>query len=202
MHLYLIRHGETDWNVQGRCQGFSDSPLNDTGRRQAEAIARCLSNVNFEAIYSSTLKRAYETAHIIARYHGVSVSARDDLRELNQGDFEGLKLTELVEKHADFLERWFRDPADLKVPGGESLREMQARAWSTLQEIVDSHSEGNVAVVAHNLCNATLLCRIMKLDLTDFRRIHQDVAGISIVEFGGRWPHPVVLRFNDTCHLR
>lgn len=202
MLVHLIRHGETDWNVERRCQGFSDIELNATGRRQAEATARHLSNTKLDAIYSSTLKRAYETAQIIAQHHDAPVQATDALRELNQGEFEGLELTDLVANHGDFLERWLREPADVRVPGGESLREMQNRAWPALEEIVEKHSDGNVVVVGHNLCNMALLCRIMNLDLSDFRRIHQDVGGINVVEFGGRWPHPVVLRLNDTCHLR
>ena len=202
MLLYLIRHGETDWNIEHRCQGFSDTPLNGKGRQQAESIARILSDIEIEAIYSSTLSRAYETARIIAKYHDASVETTDALRELNQGEFEGLRLTELADNHSDFLAQWFRDPADLKVPGGESLREVRTRAWSAVEEIVEKHSDGNVIVVSHNLCNLALLCRIMKLDLRDFRRIHQDVSGINVIEFGGRWPHPVVLRLNDTNHLR
>jgi broad specificity phosphatase PhoE len=139
---------------------------------------------------------------MIARYHDATVEAMDALRELNQGEFEGLRLTELVENHAEFLERWLREPADLQVPGGESLRQMQARAWSALENIVQKHADGNVVVVAHNLCNMALLCRMLNLDLADFRRVKQDVGAITVIEFGGRWPHPVVVRMNDTCHLR
>ncbi|MBI4832162.1 MAG: histidine phosphatase family protein [Candidatus Lindowbacteria bacterium] len=201
MFIYLIRHGETDWNIERRCQGFTDSPLNATGKRQAEAIARFLSETRLEAIYSSSLSRASETAKTIASYHDAPVHMTEDLRELNQGKFEGLTITELVEKHGDFLQAWFRDPADLQLPGGESLRQMQTRAWSALEKIIEKHSDGDVVVVGHNLCNTTLLCQIMRLDLSDFRRIQQDVAAINVIEFGGRWPHPVVVRLNDTCHL-
>ncbi|MBI5118700.1 histidine phosphatase family protein [Candidatus Poribacteria bacterium] len=202
MLLYLIRHGETDWNIERRCQGFTDSRLNGKGLHQAESIARHLSKTRLAAVYSSTLSRAFETARIIAKYHDAVVHATDDLRELNQGEFEGLTITELVTQHNDFLQRWFQNPADLKLPGGESLREMQMRAWSALERIVEKHSDGDVAVVGHNLCNSALLCQIMKLELADFRRIQQDVAAINVVEFGGRWPHPVVVRLNDTCHLQ
>jgi broad specificity phosphatase PhoE len=201
MILYLIRHGETDWNTDQRCQGFSDIPLNEKGRRQATALARVLSGLDIEAIYSSTLSRAYETADIIARYHDAPVEPSDALRELNQGEFEGLKLTELVENYTDFLTEWLRDPADLQVPGGESLRQVQTRAWTKMEEIIQRHENGSVVVVGHNLCNLTLLCHIMNLALNDFRRMHLDVAGISVAEFGGRWPHPVVTRLNDTSHL-
>jgi broad specificity phosphatase PhoE len=160
-----------------------------------------LSGLDIEAIYSSTLSRAYETADIIARYHDAPVEPSDALRELNQGEFEGLKLTELVENYTDFLTEWLRDPADLQVPGGESLRQVQTRAWTKMEEIIQRHENGSVVVVGHNLCNLTLLCHIMNLALNDFRRMHLDVAGISVAEFGGRWPHPVVTRLNDTSHL-
>jgi len=202
MLLYLIRHGETDWNIERRCQGFSDSELNGTGRRQAEAIARTLSNTKLEAIYASDLKRAYETARIVAKYHDVAVRTDEGFREIHQGDFEGLTLTELVANHSDFLERWFREPADLRVPGGESMREVQNRAWAALEKVIERHSDGNVVVVGHNLCNVTLLCRLMNMALADFRRIRQDESAVNVVEFGGRWPHPVVIRLNDTSHLR
>ncbi len=202
MILYLIRHGETDWNVERRCQGFSDRPLNETGRRQAEATAAHLSEIKIEAIYSSSLKRAHALGLAIAEYHDMPVHTSDALKELNQGEFEGLALSDLVERHSEFLQRWFLDPADLKVPGGESMRELQTRAWTAIEEIVAKHDSGNVVVVGHNLCNVAVLCRVMKLSLTDFRRLKQDEAAINIVEFGGRWPHPVVLRLNDTCHLK
>ncbi len=201
MILYLIRHGETDWNVERRCQGFSDSPLNETGLRQAEATAKHLSDIKIDAVYSSSLERAHEMAQMIARNHDLTVERMPALRELNQGEFEGLKLSELAENHSEFLQQWFRDPAEAKIPGGESMRELQERAWAALEEIVEKHSEGNLVIVSHNLCNMSLLCRIMKMDLADFRRIQQDVAAINIIEFGGRWPHPVVVCLNDTCHL-
>ncbi len=82
------------------------------------------------------------------------------------------------------------------------MRELQTRAWAAIEEIVARHDGGNVIVVAHNLCNVAVLCRVMNLELADFRRLKQDEAAINIVEFGGRWPHPVVLRLNDTCHLK
>lgn len=201
MLLYLIRHGETDWNVERRCQGFSDIPLNETGRRQADAIARHLSDVDIGAIYSSSLSRASEMAEMIAKYHDASVQMKDGLRELNQGAFEGLTLTELAGNHSDFLAEWFKNPADLQLPSGESMRKMQTRAWSVIEEIVEGNTEGHVVAVSHNLCILSILCQVMKMDLSDFRRIHQDVAALNILEFGGRWPHPVVLCLNGTSHL-
>jgi broad specificity phosphatase PhoE len=201
MLVYLIRHGETAWNVERRCQGFSDTPLNDTGRGQAAALARSLCDAEIEGFYSSTLSRAQETAATIAKCHGAEVQTRDGFRELNQGEFEGLTIKELGSNHGDFLKRWMQDPADLQLPGGESLRQVQIRAREALELVVEKHPQGNVVVVGHNLCNLALLCSLMHLELTHFRRLHQDVATVNVVEFGGRWPHPVVLRLNDTSHL-
>lgn len=201
MQVYLIRHGETDWNLEGKCQGISDRPLNETGRRQAEAVARHLREGEFEAFYASSLCRAYETASIIAQGHGQEVQRTDFLWELNQGVFEGCTFPELAGNHGDFLKEWRRSPADLKMPGGESMQELQNRASGELERIVQRHPTGNVVVVGHNLCNVTLLCWAMKMDLNNFRHIRQDVAAINIIEFGGRWAHPVVVKLNDTCHL-
>ena len=201
MLLYLIRHGQTDWNCERRCQGFTDSELNAAGRAQAELLGRHFSKLKLEAIYSSTLRRALDTAQVIARYHDAPVKPSDAFRELNQGEFEGLTLSELFSQHSDFLERWVKDPADLTLPGGESMREVQERAWAALSEIISAHPVGNVVVVAHNLCNLALLCRIMKLDLSNFRRLRQDESAVNLIEFGERWPHPVVVRLNDTRHL-
>jgi broad specificity phosphatase PhoE len=201
MQLYLIRHGQTEWNCEKRCQGFTDSELNAAGRRQAEALANRFSGMKVEAIFASTLKRASETARIIARYHAGAVQTSDAFRELNQGEFEGLTLSELFSLHGDFLERWVRDPADLVLPGGESLRAVQERAWAALSEVVEAYPSGNVIVVGHNLCNLALLCRCMNLDLAHFRHLRQDESAVNVIEFGERWPHPVVVSMNDTSHL-
>ena len=201
MQVYLIRHGETDWNLEGRCQGISDTPLNETGRSQARAIAGRLCGIRFEAFYASSLSRALETAQIVAEGHGHPVRASAGLRELDQGDFEGCCFTFLRDNYGAFLKEWRRSPAELVIPGGESLRQLQKRAGAEIERIVRRHPEGKVAVFAHNLCNATLLCWALKLDLNDFRHIRQDVAALNIIEFPQQPGHPIVVSMNDTCHL-
>ena len=90
MNLILVRHGETDWNRTGRCQGISDVVLNDNGRKQALELGLCLKGEKISAVYSSDLARAMSTAEEIARHHGLTVEIDSDLREMDQGDFEGL----------------------------------------------------------------------------------------------------------------
>ena len=201
MILYLIRHGQTDWNREHRCQGITDIELNATGRMQAQCLAHRFSSLEVNAIFSSTLKRASETAEAIARFHNAPVKTSDAFREIHQGQFEGLTLSELFSLHADFLQQWMRDPADLVLPGGESMRQVQERAWAALTEIIDAFPTGKIILVGHNLCNLTLLCRLIEIDLSHFRYLRQDESAVNLIEIGERFPHPVIVRLNDVSHL-
>jgi len=106
MRLILARHGETDMNKLGRIQGISDLALNDTGERQAEALAHALENEKVEAIYTSPLKRARDTAHAIGRCHQVEIIPLFGLRELDAGEVDGLTYEEMRVHYGDFLEKW------------------------------------------------------------------------------------------------
>src|ERR1700756_3234913 len=125
MNLILIRHGETEWNRVGRCQGFADIDLNDNGRRQIEELAKSLRNESISAVYSSDLKRAGDTAKAIAEYHKLSVEFDPDLREMNQGDLEGLTFVEIRERYAQLLSVWRENLHGVRFPGGESFKELQ-----------------------------------------------------------------------------
>lgn len=201
LRLYLIRHAETAWNREGRCQGKSDLPLSEQGVAQARALAKRLGPLALQAVYSSPLARAVATAKAIAAPHGLQVETREAFRELDQGELEGLRFEEIARDHGEFLRRWQEAPAGEKIPGGESLQELQARALPALEEIVSEHPAGNVVLVGHNLCNLTLLSFAAGLHLNDFRRLQQEVAALSVIEFGGKRPHPVLVRLNDTSHL-
>ncbi|MBI3763708.1 MAG: histidine phosphatase family protein, partial [Chloroflexi bacterium] len=108
--LWLIRHGETDWNVEGRWQGQTDPPLNESGRAQAEALAAQLAGIRIEAIYSSDLQRAHTTARIIARGLGLPVRLDARWREIDQGEWEGLLVTEVAARYPDELAARRSDP--------------------------------------------------------------------------------------------
>jgi broad specificity phosphatase PhoE len=131
--LLLIRHGETDWNAEGRLQGHTDRPLNDHGRRQAQRLADELAGEELEAIYSSDLARARETAEIVGERLGLPVVLDPDLREKNWGTWEGLTPVE-------------RDTVELV---GESTEEHAARTLGALRRIAERHPEGRVLVVTH-----------------------------------------------------
>ena len=139
--ILLVRHGETDWNVERRVQGHSDRPLNDNGRAQALALAETLAGEDLDAVYSSDLARAFETARVIAERHGLPVTTLAGLRERNFGTWEGLTDTEIFE----------RFPAAKTGSWGdaETQAEMHERVLATLREIAAAHPDGCVLVVTH-----------------------------------------------------
>ena len=200
MRLFLLRHGETVFNAQGRAQGFSDPELTELGHRQAQALANAFASETLTAVYASDLKRAVETARIIAQPHRLPVQTDPGLREIHQGIFEGLSVTEIRTQHSELVKEWMAAPDRFVMPEGESLAQVQERAWASVQRIVAAHPEGQVIAISHNLTIMAILCRALTMDLVHFRRLHQDLAARSTIEFG---PHgPKVTLLNDTCHLR
>jgi uncharacterized phosphatase len=145
--LYLVRHGETDWNRQRRIQGSTDVPLNDTGRRQAAQTATLLARRSFDAVVSSPLSRALETGTIIATHLGLpEPSGYDGLRERSYGEAEGLT-------HPEIAERWPHDA----VPGRESRAALLGRVTETLAEIAVRYDAGAVVVATHGAVIRTVV---------------------------------------------
>lgn len=199
MNLILIRHGETDWNRLGRCQGIADIELNDNGKKQAREVAHSLKDHKISAIYSSHLKRAFETAEHIARHHGLTVRVEPNLHEMNQGDLEGLSFPDIRDRYADVLKKWRESPETLRIPNGESLLEVQERAWGVLEKVHNNHIGETVVAVSHNLTIITLLCKISGVGLKGFRDFHiQATSKNIIVSEDGTLRIEVI---NDVSHL-
>ena len=200
MRLILVRHGKTDWNETGRCQGISDVPLNSAGIEQAEKLAFSLRDEKIDLIYSSDLVRAKVTAEKIAGHHPIDVNVRDDLREMDQGIFEGLDFSYIQEKYPDVLEHWREDPDTLQLPGGESLTGVQQRALDAIEDIKSRFGSQNIVVVSHNMVIGTLFCSFTGSPLKKLRDYIVDEASKSIVEiYDDRF---VIISFNDINHLR
>lgn len=199
MDLFLIRHGETEWNRVGRCQGVSDIELNEAGMSQAALLAQSLSDVSVSAVYSSDLKRALATAEAIAEYHGVDVVVEPALREMDQGRFEGLSFVKIKEEHRELLDRWRQSPELVTVPGGESLPDVQERAYRTIQKISVEYNGKTVVVVSHHFVIATLLCKILELPLREFGSFRLKAACKNLLRFTeGRFSVELI---NDITHL-
>lgn len=200
MRLILVRHGKTDWNETGRCQGISDVPLNSAGVEQAEKLAFSLKDEKIDCIYSSDLARAKATAEKIAGYHSIDVSIRDDLREMDQGVLEGLYFSHIEEKYSHVLEHWRKDPETLQLPGGESLRGVQQRVFDAIADIKSRSGSQTTVVVSHNMVIGTLLCRFAGDPLKKLRDYIVDEASKTVVEiYDDRF---VIISLNDIDHLR
>ncbi len=199
LRILIVRHAETEWNRLRRVQGISDIPLNERGLAQAEALGRRLEPEPIRAIYSSPLARARQTAEAIAGPHGLPVDTLAGLTELHQGEFEGKAFGDLVVHHAELLAAFAKDPTHVRIPGGETMAEVQARAWDAFTGILERHDAGSVAVVGHNMTNLALLCRFLGMPLTLFRRLTQSSTGLTILERGAQGLHLRLL--NDVSHL-
>jgi broad specificity phosphatase PhoE len=145
--LLLVRHGETDWNRERRFQGHADPPLNDAGRKQARELAETLAGEGIEAIYTSDLQRARETAEILAARFGSEVVALRELREIDVGDWQGLTWPEIEERYPDGAARWHRDGHGWD--GGETYDQLGERIVAALRVIAERHPGQRVLVVGH-----------------------------------------------------
>jgi broad specificity phosphatase PhoE len=157
--LCLIRHGQTDWNLEGRYQGQSDVPLNENGRSQALDLAQLLRDQVFAAIYSSDLLRARETADIIAASLQLPVMIDPRLREINQGEWEGQLVEVIQERYARLWQQRTVDPATVRPPGGETVGEVAQRVYAALNDIAHTDPAGPVLIVSHGLALATVVCK-------------------------------------------
>ena len=200
--LYLVRHGVTVWGEGGRIQGHSDAPLSEEGRRQAETAARRLRALGpFDALYSSDLGRALETARAVAREVGLPVSTDRRLRELHFGQFEGLTAEEAELLDPRAFRAWREDPVRNRPPGGETLQSLLSRVSEFVEEAGRRHPEGKVVAVSHGgpIRAAVILALGLELE-SSWRRVYVQWGSITAIEFPPDGP-PVLRLFNDTCHI-
>ncbi len=199
MRLILVRHGETEHNRGQLTLGRADVALNERGRGQARALASSFAATP-AAVYSSPLSRALETARAIAERAGLEPRLEPGLIEMDIGGMEHLTGVELRERYPEFLARWLSaECADVRMPGGETLREAQERAWSAVADMLDRHGDATVVAVTHNFVILTVICRALNLPLADFRRLRQGLAAKTVLEV--REDFATLLQLNDNAHL-
>jgi broad specificity phosphatase PhoE len=196
--ILLVRHGQTDWNADGRWQGHSDIPLNATGRRQAEALASRLSSWPVRAIYSSDLLRAAQTADIVGTKLGLKPVLETAWRERKGGIFEGKTTDQLHESHPEALRRFLDGVAE--PPGGESNPALSRRMRLAYETIIGRHHGEMIAVVSHGGALVALISHILGYSPGKRGPISlRGNTGLTIVEIDRSKPRLTLL--NDTCHL-
>ncbi|MGE5484763.1 MAG: histidine phosphatase family protein [Ignavibacteriales bacterium] len=174
LRVVLVRHGETDWNVNARYQGQQDTSLNENGLRQARALGRHMASWPVLAVYSSDLKRTRTTAEHVAAPHGLPVNLDPDLREMAFGEWEGLTASEIKARWPGVYDRWLDDPVSTRPPNGENLAELGDRAAAAVHRVVSGVAARETAsgegipciiIVAHGGPIRAILCVAMGLSL-------------------------------------
>ncbi len=198
--IYLVRHGETVWNAEGRLCGSSDIPLSDRGCRQAELLAERLRDVPLAAVYSSPLLRARQTAEAIAKPHRLPVGLVFELREIDYGDWEGMAVAELARRFPEAERCRTDDPIRFAAPNGEPFTRFVARVTGAMERLARRHLNETIACVAHQGVNRVILCWVLQADFALWRRLRQDPCCVNLLHArdDGTWR---LWLANDVCHL-
>lgn len=199
--FYVIRHGETEANRGGIFQGHMDVPLSDRGRKQAELVAKALQDIHFDAVYTSDLSLAAETARAIMKYHGCGLIADRRLRELYGGEIQGLTAEQVAENYPEFERAFNEDRYNIRRPGGESYADLDQRVARAMEDIYRWNAKrpdgATVAVVSHGGVIRTMLNSVDPDPL-----LLRNTVGnctISVLECdGGTWR---TVKASDGAHL-
>ena len=199
MRLILVRHGQTEWNAGGRYQGQSNVALSDTGRKQARFLAERFPVRQLDAIYTSDLDRAKETAECVGKRLGLTVCPEKAFRELSFGDWEGLTYQEISLRWPEEAEKLFTAPDELVIPHGETFRDLQKRALDKIYSLYEQHIDQTVAVFAHGAINKTILAGLMHIPLHYLWSLRQDNTAVNILRLDDGYV--MVELINSTSHL-
>jgi len=172
--------------------------LSANGRKQIESLAVSLKDIEIGTIYSSPLSRALNTAQAIAAYHKLQVQVEPDLRELEVGDLEGITVEELGTEFSKHLIQWREGHGYRRLPGGESLADLEHRVWSAVSSIIDNNSHETILIVSHYFVILTIICAALELPLKTVRRFRIQAGSMSMLNFDNV---PCLTLLGDTCHL-
>lgn len=197
--ILLLRHGQTNWNKEGRYQGQIDTDLSDLGKEQARLLAKALKNIKIDHFISSPLKRAYETACESAKFHNKEVIKDERLLEINHGIWEGKLSSEVEKLDANLLKMWKETPHLVTMPNGENLQNILDRALPCVKEFAKKFDGQTIAFFAHDAVNKVLLAHFLNAPLSSFWNILQDNTCINVIEFNNDLVKIVTL--NNTNHL-
>lgn len=200
MNIYLLRHGQTNINRDGRYQSAADKDLNDFGRRQAELLGKRLKNYSIDIMYSSDLKRVMETSEIINKYICKDIIIKEELREINMGQWDTLTIEERYINNEHYAKQWHKHLEDLPYPDGECGEDVCKRVLKVIDEIIEKNYK-DVAVVTSGGTIAVLLSYFLGLEQYKRFNMNIDNCSISIVKYDVKNNKGIVKCINDTGHL-
>ena len=202
--LYIVRHGETDWNKMGKYQGITDVPLNENGLNQAKACGEALKDITFDRILSSDLSRALVTAETIRGDRTTPITVDKRLRELNFGDWEAMLFSDIEARWPGLIDEMYLRPHLVKVPNGESFKDLQDRAWAGLEEFINENVEEETLLIAcHGGTIRTLLCKLLDISISHCWNFSQGNTAINRIFYNGmgEYDHNILNLLNDTAHV-
>ncbi|MDA0769772.1 MAG: histidine phosphatase family protein [Chloroflexi bacterium] len=198
---FMVRHGETDWNIEGRAQGQTDTPLNEKGHAQAKMLGSRLAGVEFAAAYASDLTRVMETAKPIVAGRAVELQTMPELREKRYGQLEGMSFKEVEAQYPDVFKQLFDEDIDFAPPEGESDSDVYRRVGSATETLKSAHDgDSNVLIVAHGGSLRAMMVSVLNMPaeyMWRFKLANGSLSVVSLYKCGG-----VTLDLlNDTSHL-
>ena len=201
VRVYLVRHGETDWNVQKRVQGWGNSPLTELGVQQAKALGDYLSDTEFGAIYSSSSPRALQTAELIIGKRALNIIPEDELREINLGSWEGMFYSEIENLYPEQFDNFWNHPEKYVPLDGETYEALKRRVSCKIEEIAKKHQGKTILVVAHGVVIRTLYTYFRNQSIRDIiHSPHPKSACLCMVEKkDGVWS---IMKWNETLEIR
>ena len=197
--IYIVRHGQTEWNLLGKTQGHGNSDLTPKGIEQAELLADSMTKYPIDYIYSSDLGRAYQTAEIIGNKLNIEFEKTEALREMNFGTWEGRIIKDIIAEDPELYKMWRNEPHLAKIPQGETLSQIKERTDAFIKEINEKYDGKHIVLVTHSLCARIMLLSFLDSDVKNIYRINQANTALNIIEL--RDYGPVVMKMNDTTHI-
>lgn len=198
--VFLVRHGETEWNRLGKFQGCMDINLSEEGIVQAEYLSKSIS-YNFDYLYTSPLKRAVKTAEIIGKSKMVNPLIIDDLREINFGEWEGLNIKQISSNFPKEFDIWRNDKSEGPLCGGDlSIKNASIRAKNAIKELAVKHTGNTIIIVAHGGIIKAGLIGLFDWDMTMYHKMSLGNTAVSEVAFDSNL-NPMLVKLNDTSHL-
>lgn len=198
MRLYLVRHGRTSWNIQGKLQGHADIPLDEVGTSQAISLGQAFESLPLDQILSSDLQRASMTAEYISKATGAGITQRPDLRERNFGDWEGLDVREAAARTLELSLSQGISTTFVRPPNGESHADVWERVATIFAEL--DATDQRIAIVAHGGSTAALLGRLLRGTVETMRTFRLGNTSVTELERRADGFH-TMLRYSDTSHL-
>lgn len=197
--LYLVRHGQTSWNLEGRTQGNRDSNLTPLGIKQAKKLGEYFKNIELDEIYCSPLERSYLTAQIIANIKNLDCKLDNRLVEMNFGEWEGLTRPEIKNNYPESFRTWMEEPHLANIPAGETIEIAQKRIVEFVNSKIIGSNKNTILVVSHGAIIRLLLLNVLSMDLKHYFKLKQSNGSVNLIEF--RHYGPVLIKYNDTCHM-